>query len=411
MFKMIGREEEIAKLKYLIESPAVFPAMLIVGPPKSGKSALMSETIGSIDNVKSVMVSCMSATIRLADIFEDILKQYDSFEPCNTFAEFVQRLNKITGIKKSIIVLKNAERLRSIDQNLLPALLKLNELVDSMSISVALISKFPWSKWRLSQHLAAAPPVQIFIKPYTHDQLREILLGTVLKDDDEPQILKESFVQTILGVFQPICKTWPQFKRAAELLWPEYVKPTKDDPKVEPENSRSLYRYIEPHMRKVLTSIHYQESVSMMGEESKSKRLNVELPFFSKFLLLAAFLASYNPVSTDKRFFMKGKTGRVVKKSKRRQQAHQKSSQLLGPKMFDLNRMLAIFHVIVDQKVTSSAEIQSQVASLVTLQMLAQSGEDLDQPKYKCNVSLDFIRQIAKNVRFELHKYLYDVDY
>ena len=73
--------------------------------------------------------------------------------------------------------------------------------------------------------------------------------------------------------------------------------------------------------------------------------------------------------------------------------------------------MLAIFHVIVDQKVSSSFEIQSQVASLVTLQMLSQSGEDLDLPKYKCNVGLDFIRQVAKNVSFELHKYLYDVDY
>jgi hypothetical protein len=65
--------------------------------------------------------------------------------------------------------------------------------------------------------------------------------------------------------------------------------------------------------------IHYQEASSMMGEESKSKRLNVELPFFSKFLLLAAFLASYNPAKTDKRFFMTRKSqGRVIKKSKRK---------------------------------------------------------------------------------------------
>ena len=116
-------------------------------------------------------------------------------------------------------------------------------------------------------------------------------------------------------------------------------------------------------------------------------------------------------VFTDKRVFMRGKSGRVVKKSKKRVQSHKKSSQLLGPKMFDMRRMLAIFYVIVDEKVSSTAEIQSQVASLVTLQMLTQSGEDLDQPKYKCNVDLDFIRQVAKNVRFELHKYMYDVEY
>ncbi len=72
--------------------------------------------------------------------------------------------------------------------------------------------------------------------------------------------------------------------------------------------------------------------------------------------------------------------------------------------------MLAIFHVIVDQKVNSSFEILSQIASLVTLQMLTQIGGDLDAPKYKCNVSLDFIRLVAKNVRFELSRYLYDAD-
>jgi origin recognition complex subunit 5 len=48
---------------------------------------------------------------------------------------------------------------------------------------------------------------------------------------------------------------------------------------------------------------------------SKSKRLNVELPFFSKFLLLAAFLASYNPAKTDKRFFMTQRAERVKEES------------------------------------------------------------------------------------------------
>jgi len=258
--------------------------------------------------------------------------------------------------------------------------------------------------------MAASPPVQVFIKPYSKSQLSQIL-NKNFEDSDEPQSLKDNFIQLILDVFQPICKSWPQFKRAAELLWPEYVKPTKEAPKVDTDNVRALYRSIEPHLKRVLLNIHYQESANMMGEESKSKRLNVELPFFSKFLLLASFLASYNPVSTDKRFFMRGKSGRVVKKSKKKVQSHKKSSQLLGPKMFDMNRMLAIFYVIVDEKVSSTAEIQSQVASLVTLQMLTQSGEDLDQPKYKCNVDLDFIRQVAKNVRFELHKYMYDVEY
>lgn len=374
---------------------------------------VIAEVKKSLKRTKILQVSCLSACIRVADIFEEILRQVEMNPgPCTSFADFVGRLRKLDDKQKIVIVLKNADRLRSLDPLLLPGMMKLSQLV--RNVSVVLVSKFPWSKWRLSHYLAAAPPVQVFIKPYARQDLCEIL-HQGLKSIDEPQILKDNFVELVLSVFQPVCKSLPQFQRAAELLWPEYIKPTKDSSpsgsKVEPDNARSLYRSIESYMKKVLLNIHYQESSSMMGDESKSKRLNVELPFFSKFLLLAAFLASYNPVSTDKKFFMRSKSGRVVKKSKRQHAAHQKSSQLLGPKMFDLNRMLAIFHVIVDQKVTSTAEIQSQVASLVTLQMLTQSGEDLDHPKYKCNVSLDFIRQVAKNVRFELHRYLYDVDH
>ena len=32
---------------------------------------------------------------------------------------------------------------------------------------------------------------------------------------------------------------------------------------------------------------------------------HVELPYYSKFLLIAAYLASFNPARTDKRFFLK----------------------------------------------------------------------------------------------------------
>lgn len=38
---------------------------------------------------------------------------------------------------------------------------------------------------------------------------------------------------------------------------------------------------------------------------TSSLRTKVELPFYSKYLLIAAYLASYNPAKSDKRFFCK----------------------------------------------------------------------------------------------------------
>ena len=247
---MIGREDEIYKVTKLLESPALFPAVILVGPPKSGKSMLMNQIVKSLGNVNSAQVSCLGATIRLADVFEQILEQLGIGvgENCLNFPDFVIKLNKLKDSrntsKKVIIVLTNADRLRSLDQHLLPGLMKLNELVDGVNISVVLVSKFPWSKWRLTHYMAASPPVQVFIKPYSKIQLSEIL-NKNFEESDEPQCLKDNFIKLILEVFQPICKSWPQFKRAAEMLWPEYVKPTKETPKVDPDNVRSLYRLVQ----------------------------------------------------------------------------------------------------------------------------------------------------------------------
>ena len=61
-------------------------------------------------------------------------------------------------------------------------------------------------------------------------------------------------------------------------------------------------------------------------------------------------------------------------------------------------------------QVVPSANVLSQISSLVTLEFLAQvSSEDsLDQPKYKCIVGLDFIEQISRQVEFEVRRYIYD---
>lgn len=34
-------------------------------------------------------------------------------------------------------------------------------------------------------------------------------------------------------------------------------------------------------------------------------RQSIELPYFSKYLLIASYLASYNPAKSDKKFFVK----------------------------------------------------------------------------------------------------------
>ena len=42
----------------------------------------------------------------------------------------------------------------------------------------------------------------------------------------------------------------------------------------------------------------------------------MELPFYSKYLLLAAYLASHNPAKTDRQFFCKTMAKKMTKRAK-----------------------------------------------------------------------------------------------
>ena len=371
------------------------------------------------------------------------------------------KMNSLT-----LIGLAHAEMLRNLESTVLPGFLRLSNMIQSRlssnfdnAICVILMSRLPWSKWEMDSTTFSVP-ITVGLEPYSKSQLSELLTKYLMVTthtqtktyaevgpNQETENLNEEFYRNfsdvILGTFHAVAKSLPQFVSAAKMVLPVYMKPIISK-KFEPDNSRALYRNVEPFLKECLSTANLRESYgktfdeqmklklktleqntfcsdNLPVEEPKSySRLSVELPFFSKYLLIAAYLASYNPVKSDKRFFMKhhGKFKKHAQRKCASLAAHKRSSQLLGPKQFTLDRMLAIFYVIVDMEQDAlgrmrsgaSADILSQISSLVTLNLLTQADNNLDLPKYKCNVGLDFIRLIAKNVRFEIYKYLYDIN-
>jgi origin recognition complex subunit 5 len=94
------------------------------------------------------------------------------------------------------------------------------------------------------------------------------------------------------------------------------------DGSIEPSNARALCRLAEPHIKQVLAEVHLREDGLTFQPKTndgattgsiRPSRLSVELPFYSKFLLISAFLASYNPAKSDKKFFVLN-SGRIKKR-------------------------------------------------------------------------------------------------
>lgn len=84
----------------------------------------------------------------------------------------------------------------------------------------------------------------------------------------------------------------------------------------------------------------------------------------------------------------------------------------LGPKSFSLDRLLAIFYAILDEKVGLTCNLLSQISTLVHLKLLGfVSGENnmMDgSARLQCTVGLEFVLYIGKVVGFNVYQYLCD---
>ncbi|NXI38112.1 ORC5 protein, partial [Galbula dea] len=391
-----------------------FPSIFIYGHTSSGKTYVMQTLLKTLE-LPHVFVNCVEYfTSRL--LLEEILHQLQSYSseaeqispvPCDTFNDFVRLFKQAVASPELqdqtfYIVLDRAEQLREMEANILPAFLRLQELSDR-NVTVVLLSEIVWELFRPS--IGYFEPLTLYFPDYSIGHLQKIL------SQNHPPFCSADFyaayINILLGVFYMVCRDLKELQHLAVLNFSKYCEPVVRGEANE-RDTRKLWKNIEPHLKKAMQTVYLREISSSQWEllqrgdggavqvKGLSAHTHVELPYYSKFLLIAAYLASYNPVRTDKRFFVKqhGK----IRKTKFMKKHEKTSNHLLGPKPFPLDRLLAILYSIVDNRIAPTAHIFSQITSLVTLQLLSMVGHNdhLDRPRYKCTVSLDFIRAVAR---------------
>lgn len=419
-------------------------SILVHGPPQSGKTTLVQDVIfdeAKIDGAACV-VSCVPGAIHSRLVLQEIVRSLAPDDPpeiatgvanLSDLVKFLkERFGDCNGGGKGVIIaLKNAERLRDMDVNLLPGFLRMRELV-RLPVCVLLIAKIAWSKFMVPSGLPR--PVPLIVRQFTKEQMSKVI-AEKLKErqarddlDHEKDVEWEdefffNYASIVISMFIKACRTLPELEYLCQRHYAAFRDPVvRGD--VEQHNVRALYRAIEKDLKESLATLHLQETTSRQLKEiqrrenleslegvlKQNRRLHVELPFHSKYLLIASYLASYNPAKSDKRFFVKHHGKQRKTKAGIAAKERAVSSQLTGPKAFPLDRLMAIFYSVVDEEVAPSANIQGQIASLVTLQFLMSVGSDdcLDMPKFKCNVGLEFISQMSRQVGFEVQRYLYD---
>ncbi|XP_041109987.1 origin recognition complex subunit 5 [Polyodon spathula] len=424
--KLVCRESQVSMLLSIFGEPQQYsyPSVFIYGHAATGKS-LVTQTLLRELQLPHALLNCVECfTSRL--LFEHILNQLYAHSPspdnefsshtrCDSFNDFIRLYRQLADLHQqdTTYIVTEAEALRDMDANLLSGFLRLQELVGG-NVTVIFLSEIVWEKFR--PNTGCFEPLKICFPDYSKAELQQIL--SLDHHPDYSADLYASYINILLGVFYSVCRDLKELRHLAALNFTKFCEPLVKGEAKECDTHK-LWRNIEPHLKKAMQTVYLREISSSQWEEMQQKEgelhlkglsahAHVELPYYSKYLLIAAYLASFNPTRADKRFFLKhhGK----IKKTNFLKKHEKTSNHLLGPKPFPLDRLLAIFYSIVDSRVAPTANIFSQISSLVVLQLLALVGHDdqLNSPKYKCAVSFDFIRAIARTVNFEIVKYLYD---
>ena len=253
--------------------------------------------------------------------------------------------------------------------------------------------------------------------------MQDLLLRECPEDADP--LLYKTYLSMILGVFLFACRDLCELRYIASQHWNSFMDPITNK-EIESNQTVKLWRHLEPKLRLSLNQVY------LRGSDSSNLGLKMELPYLSKFLLIAAYLASYNPAKYDRRLFVKAKEGRGKRKgfkSLKNQKLHN-AARLMGPNIFPIDRLMAIFYSIVEQRVTPSINLfvqvyvkvlshtdclnvhacgcgrlnhlqynMLQISTLVSLKLLVQTSITAmlqSIPKYRCNASYELVKNIAR---------------
>ncbi|XP_031630976.1 origin recognition complex subunit 5 [Contarinia nasturtii] len=440
------------------ESHSFPSSVLIDGASGTGKTSALLNFLeqSSISYAYIDCIECYTSKMFFEAIVNKLYgheltpnNNFENYANCDSAEDLMDVLNAMDPNKQYVIVLKNFDRLHEIEANILPIMMRLNQFVPVLNMSCILIASQTPLNYIGKQGLV--PTMTIHCDQYGKDDLLKILSkqndrlrrtmmdivneGTEDKDkrNQRLQILEKlderffiGYFSSFLDTFFSICRNAKELVYLSNANFPIYCKPVIDE-EIRPTELRKLWKNMELPFKMAMNTIYCrveQKNTLKISKENdhngaalsstKVEVQKLELPHYTKFLLIAAYLASHNDAKIDKRLFVKnhGKQKKRLQNIRSKAVVSEKFSTQIGPKSFNIDRLLAIFYAINDTKVSLTSDLLVQISNLVRLKYLTfVSGENniVDgSARLQCNVTLNFISMVGKHVGFNVRQYLYD---
>jgi len=228
-----------------------------------------------------------------------------------------------------------------------------------------------------------------------------------------------------------------EMQRLSVKLWPKFISPCIKGT-ISKTSTRELTASLQPYIKMMLRNLnHHDEELldetnngdGKITDESLDRlernKLNdaADIPYYTKMLLIAAYLASYNPPKHDRVLFG---SQRIMNKRNKRKEGLRKHGgatknagkknkiplSLQGPQSFGSERLLYLYRSLVVIKQgggVKSVYCDKQIASLISLKLLVKVSRDgeLDEVKYSCLADRAYMDAIGSKVQLKLDNYLY----
>lgn len=348
-------------------------------------------------------------------------------ENLGALAVHLQRL--LDKQDKFVLVFDGIDKQREAPPTLLPALARLGEMIPSLT--VLFIVRHPSCQFL---HQTGVP--HIHFAPYTRTQSIRIVSRSApdiflepppseadyddeVHEEDKAWLWPRFCAAVWDALAQNAARDLVAFRDLCHKLWRPFVAPIiKGD-----FGTRDFSRLLVAQRRLFQEDGVLLDSLITDPEARPGLLRNKthELPYFAKWLLVAAYLASFNPAKLDALYFMKAtekkrrkKGGGTARSGGRPSQARKIPRHLLAASAFTLDRLLAILHAVVPDDFRTNMDMYKQIATLSNLRLLARAGGigsgDPLEPGGKWRVgpmiTWEHIQSLARNLDFAITDYV-----
>ena len=271
---------------------------------------------------------------------------------------------------------------------------------------------FPPYTRNQSIHILSRRPPDIFLKPSPP----ELDYDEEVHDEDKAWLFPRFCAAVWDSLAQNAARDLVAFRDVCHKLWRPFVAPIiKGD-----FGTRDFSRLLVSQRRLFQDESVLSHSI-ISGAAARTKHRVHELPYYAKWLLIAAYLASYNPAKLDALYFMKSterkrrkKGGGTARSGGRPSQNRKVPRHLLAPTAFTTDRLLAILHAILPHDFGSTIDVYTQIATLSCLRLLVRSGtigsSDPLEPGGKWRVgpglSWEYVQALARSLKFDVADYV-----